>query len=525
MIKYAAIDGDFHSTGVNSIWYTGSAASVPPPFPYVQVDPPVAGDIAIANGRTVRITSDVVCDRLHNGLINGWCNFGGGFVVDTSVNTINISASQIEGTQESLTTSYCLSARGTNVLNIFGTILVPPNSDLGRNTGTAVGYSFITRTIAPTNIYGNLQFTLLARGASQDYYGGHGILVASGATLNLYGTAGVGNAASNDYNNYSVGITTNDNSTLNIYGSVMSVNSYFGGRRQRAIYVNNLCNINVYGDVHRPLGTHQMRGFQINGSSNTITINGNVYQGSTSNSTNFDFETTGSTNNNLIINGNVLALFGGVGNYCIRSVNSSSNNTITVNGNVYSVYYPAIYSTQANIFVNGNVVCGGSWQTVHVDGSGIVTINGNIIDSPNSGVPAILTNFLRFKSNSYQPYIVRPKTYIVSDEPGLSNGSLYYYPLNSFQQFSLPSIDSVRAGTVFANGALTGTCGMPPASSVYYGVPYDTNGSIIGTATINPFNLFDFNLSVYDNQLNTLGYRLANAATPDLLGETIGSLG
>jgi hypothetical protein len=521
--KFALFDGNFHSSGANSIWYSASATTAPANG--VQVDPPTSVDTAIANGRTVTITQDVNCIELTNGFQYGWNNFGGGFIADTTTNNINIRAT-IRGTQDAPSLVAALSAIGTNTLNLSGTIRVPTSST--RNTSTVVGYSVWNRmssggTLA---IYGNVDWSIVGTGTSYDSKGGYGVVLQGSGVTNIYGAVGVGTTTGQYFNESMVCILANSNSTLNIYGSVGHPTlNYAAGRRCRNIYVNSNCTINVFGDVLPQNGDAICRTFQVNGSSNTITINGNVYQAWDSSDTGFDFETASSINNNLIVNGSVIAANGGVSIYCIRSLSTSPTNTITINGNVYSAYAPAINSVGANLFINGNVVCGGDWPTIYIDpaGTGVVTVNGNIIDSNNTGVPAILTNFLRIKSTSYQPYILRPSSPVILNQP--QTDEIYYYPIDAFSQFSLPSVSSVRAGVTFADKALTGICVMPPVSNVYYGVPFDTNGNSVGTATIGPVNLFDFNLSVYDNQPGTLGHRLANVATSDELGHFIGSLG
>jgi hypothetical protein len=56
----------------------------------------------------------------------------------------------------------------------------------------------------------------------------------------------------------------------------------------------------------------------------------------------------------------------------------------------------------------------------------------------------------------------------------------------------MPAVTDVRTGVSYASGALIGTCAVPPAASVGFGVPVDAT---TGTAAITPASVWDHLLS------------------------------
>lgn len=83
----------------------------------------------------------------------------------------------------------------------------------------------------------------------------------------------------------------------------------------------------------------------------------------------------------------------------------------------------------------------------------------------------------------------------------------------------LPSISSVRRGTIYNLGLSTGTCIIPPASSVALNVLVD---NLSGTAVLTPTNVWNISASqITDNQ--SIGGRLKNTLTVSAAEKLISS--
>jgi hypothetical protein len=79
------------------------------------------------------------------------------------------------------------------------------------------------------------------------------------------------------------------------------------------------------------------------------------------------------------------------------------------------------------------------------------------------------------------------------------------------------AIADVRSGTSYALGNLTGTCAVPAASSVAFGVPVDAT---TGTAALTPAAVWDALTSGMTTS-GSIGARLKNAATVDTTGQSL----
>lgn len=519
--KYAALNGSFHSTGLNSIWYSASAANAP--GGYVQVEPPVVGDNAFSNGYIVTITSDINCNYLFNGRqllgTTGFANVGGGFILDTQTNSVSITAN-IMGSKY-LNNLVALSCVGVNAATLVGNVIAPecptPNS-LASNSGGSV-VNKITNTF---NMFGEI---LSPPFQGSDQNGGYAFSHYLG-TLNLYG-----NIRSSNFNRYYFSdrylrLLYINSGTVNLYGDIITRGNWPGIDNQ-SLVVAGPSNITINGNIYgNDTNADALYPVNLTSSSGPITfvVNGNVYAGWTQSGAAI-YSSNLPPNTTLTINGNLIS---GRNGYCINFQGANAA-TITVNGNVITQTSVGIYYTNSNVFANGNLVTTDIEPAIYgVDsGTGTTTVNGNLLSSPQ-GVPAIQAPFIKFSSNVYQPYITHPKT-PWEEYPDESQNTLVdfqtYYTLDAFSQFSLPPISSVRAGHVYAGGTYTGTCQIPLTSDVYYGVAYDADGTVMGTATVNPIDFFLINPAVLLTQNNTLGQKLANTATIDVLGSTIASLG
>lgn len=81
----------------------------------------------------------------------------------------------------------------------------------------------------------------------------------------------------------------------------------------------------------------------------------------------------------------------------------------------------------------------------------------------------------------------------------------------------MPDEDDVRSGLSYALGNKTGTCAVPAASSVAFGVPVDNT---TGTAALTPAAVWDA-LTSGMTTAGSIGARLKNAATIDTTGQAL----
>ena len=86
-----------------------------------------------------------------------------------------------------------------------------------------------------------------------------------------------------------------------------------------------------------------------------------------------------------------------------------------------------------------------------------------------------------------------------------------------------PSASDIRQGTTYADGTVSGSLAMPPATAVIAGTPTDNT---TGSAVLTPTQLQD---AVWGRDLaqmtetGSIGYRLAKSATTDSTGNQIAS--
>jgi hypothetical protein len=234
-------------------------------------------------------------------------------------------------------------------------------------------------------------------------------------------------------------------------------------------------------------------------SSGTLYFTGNA-TGDVKNSTNSGTISLTSGGATLIFSGNATG-GGGVGGYAIYN---GFGGTVTITGNCYGATAPAV----------GNA------------GTGVVTINGQAIGTTTTGGGAGVANLStgsvmvkRAIGGSYGPGSTG-----VTAAPGVSNALLGVVSVEEIEfgangmspvsgggirlkklgtnvaifnycdtagaktlvdatQGQMPAATDVRSGVSYASGAATGSCAVPAASSVAFGVPVDaTTGTAVLTA-------------------------------------------
>ena len=225
--------------------------------------------------------------------------------------------------------------------------------------------------------------------------------------------------------------------TFNVVGNPI-------GNSVEAPWVHNSASnyaINVIGNVigGGAAANGEPNGIRLNAAT-IVNITGNIIGGTQTNSAGIGCINAGSTIN---ITGNVS------GATAPGIINGNNNNTFTINGNVSS-------SSSNNGITSTNA-------------SAIITVNGNLINANDyMAVTAIRT---RINPTAQQTWTF---------QTGIGNRQMF--TSNAFTGTTIPAASDVRFGVSYANGSLTGTCYVPSANSVAFGVPVDnTTGTTIIT--------------------------------------------
>jgi hypothetical protein len=292
--------------------------------------------------------------------------------------------------------------------------------------------------------------------------------------------------------------------------------------------------------------------------SNSAAVVGNITGGSGSGRSGITHSSTGT----LTITGNTTGGFGTVNNHGV-----SNNSTGTVNQTGNCTGGPSAAAVGSRNFTTGvfNVVgnaTGGSGTSsctgAENTGDGTITITGSAIASATaSGANNASTGILsvtravgnaygigaaggtalvaginsaniasdtRVEELEYGENGMAPTTGAVKIVSGTNNKCLVTLTTSAVKTLADPSDGTgqaneadVRSGTSYALGNLTGTCAVPAASSVAFGVSVDAT---TGTAVLTPAAVWDALTSGMTTS-GSIGARLKNAATLDSTGQQL----
>jgi len=450
----AAQNGNFGDT---STWTTGTV--------------PVAGDVVVANGKTITINVNVTCAELRNDTTGG-ATLGGFFtLLDGLTVTANLYlANPVSSSQFNLLGYASTSGRQSYIIgNVYGNT---GGSGYGCHAiyHTGTGSLYITGNLTGGNSQGSSTPTAAAYNLTS------GSIIIIGA---ISGGPGPGT---------SFGVYNNANGNITINGNVT-------GNLGAAVYNNSNGTVAITGNVSGNTGNGLT-----NFANGTCVINGNVTTTSSGNGCG------NSGVGSIFIYGNVTGSDSGGG---IGASNSSSG-TVSISGSSIggASGVGSSNSSTGTLIVKRAVGGPGATATVGVNSSLANSLTyvqeieyGDLGQSPTAG-PIILTDVSTNVALFYRVGLSK-KTLI--DSSSISN----YVPVAS----------DVRAGVVYNNGNLTGTCQIPSASSVAYGVPVDNT---TGTAVLNPNSIYDY-LTSNTFASGSIGERIKNAATVSTMGQQITS--
>jgi hypothetical protein len=365
---------------------------------------------------------------------------------------------------------------------------VPPNGE---------GHNIYSNNFTVT-VDQNVDVALITNASITASFVGGGTSATAGGTFALNnGVQVVGNIARNNTNQAAGLVTTSGTVSATITGNV-TTNSTGSSANNVAIDHASTGTLTITGNLiggsHISLGTWALR----NTSTGTVNIYGNVTGGSGGNSTNtFSYAISNSTSGIVNITGNVTGGSGASGNSAING------------------------SGQINIV--GNCTGGSSTNSFAVSANGsLLTVQGNITATNSVGAISstatsnLFSGSIYFSAEGNNPitcakFRLSPLPTNAVTRYALNGTSTYVDMYTADNNLGQASISDVRLGTVYANGALTGTLIVPAANSVAFGVPVDNT---TGTAVLTPSAVAD---AVWDALLadhtsnNTFGARVVRS--------------
>ena len=227
--------------------------------------------------------------------------------------------------------------------------------------------------------------------------------------------------------------------------------------------------------------------------SQSFSVIGNVTGGSSGTSFGINNTGTGTVNVTGICTG------GAGTNFCI-GVNNASSGTVNITGNCIANGHAAVNNNSNGVLnITGNVTASNNFAGVANVASGVATIVGTLI--PSNAYPAYtVTNTIPSSQSLLSgPFLTSPNGRSAFYAPSwqwTNSSSSTYYQIRTANLATIrslytadsvggnPAVTNVRSGTVYGPASeLTGTCAVPNANSVAYGVPVDNT---TGNAVLTP---------------------------------------
>lgn len=393
----------------------------------------------------------------------------------------NINANDVWATTPSGTAGAQTFVAGDVLVANSFTVTVNVSTDLGstgevRNDttgGATAGGSFSLSngvTLTANVFAGTVTCVTLASTASATIVGNltggssanaYGVDVSSSGALTVTGslTGGSGNSA--------YGVFYNGSGTASITGNVIGGAGVSAG----GLHMQTAATTNITGNVTAAANAFGAR----NWAGGNMIITGTVTGGPGSTAS------PGALNNGI---GTLTVVGTAVGGASSAGVSHLSTGTVTV--------------TRAKGGAAATSAVGAAASTA----GGITNVNeieyGDLGASPTSG-PIRLTDKTSNVAVMYR-FGTTKKNLVDANASGL-----------------MPAASNVRSGTVYNGGNSVGTCAVPAASSVAFGVPVDAT---TGTAALTPAAVWDY-LTSSATTAGSMGERLKNAATVASVGQAL----
>lgn len=442
---------------------------------------PVAGDVVVANGKTVTIdTLNVTVAELRNDTTGG-AAAGGTFNL-VSGGTVNANVYAGSTTTSCVTWAGIAGQTATITGQFFG----------GNNQNAAISCTG-----------GNL-----ICGAGSQATGGFGsdsrgiFFSSSGSfTFATSGSPGVITGGTSSSFNANGIFCNTANSTITIYASSIRGTSSGSGYGLQFTGANQ--NVTV---VAGSIGASNQTAAAITcggaSSTHTYTVSGDVQGGSSGPGYGITVSTSGTYN--ITLSGTLIAGTGN-GTYALGSnstatINLTANVTNTVSSSA-GTNYSVNNTGTGTVNVTGTVTAGNANSTAWNNSTGIIRVTrakGNGYGAGSAGINA--TSALISANQGSLTYVeeiefgslgATPVSGPIRFTNVTSNKCIVTTTTGSFKTLIdtaatsgiLPAVTDVRTGVVYSSGNLTGTCAVPAAGSVALGVPVDaTTGTAVLTA-------------------------------------------
>jgi hypothetical protein len=272
-------------------------------------------------------------------------------------------------------------------------------------------------------------------------------------------------------------------------GATVTINTNFnntGLSQQQGIFCNGNCTVNIVGSSTGVYGSFFSNNTNANGGTLNIVgnISGNIFAGSGSlilGATNYTTNITGNVTGNagwcITTNSTTINITGNVFGSTDNAIAAVSSCVINITGNITSGAAQAIgggsaTATAGNITVtvNGNITSSSTAVAISTTNvNSTVTVNGNLINT--SDVMALYSPKMRISPTAQQTWTFQT-----------AGPNRQMFTANAFSGGTMPAASDVRLGVSYAGGSLSGTCAVPSANSVAFGVPVDaTTGTSLIT--------------------------------------------
>jgi hypothetical protein len=229
--------------------------------------------------------------------------------------------------------------------------------------------------------------------------------------------------------------------------------------------------------------------------SGTLTITGAI-KGSIANSPNRNCVQNRSTGK-IIVTGNVTGASGAVINHAIQNILTGE---VQITGNVSSniaTGAACLNSSTGTFEILGNLNASNSapaFESINIAATNV--LRGNFQSSAQGVLPIYAQKVILGSAPSQNEFIF--------SVDGISTTATFY---TADALLGVPSESDVRSGTVYgASNELTGTCAVPAAASVAFGVPVDAT---TGTAALEPS---DIAAAVWDRVLTGATHNITSSA-------------
>ncbi|MEI6376577.1 MAG: hypothetical protein WCO97_05230 [bacterium] len=335
----------------------------------------------------------------------------------------------------------------------------------------------------------------------------------------------IGNLYGGSANGTAHAVTNSSSGTLNITGNCAGSSGGSG--------VNNTSNgiINITGNCIGGMA-YQCFGVWATGSG-TITIVGNITGGSSQQAHGVQ---NGSSTAIINITGNV---FGGTNVSSSQfGVNNNSTGTINITGNVYGGYTFAVNNASTGtVSITGSAIGGNISAAANNASTGVLNITraaGNGFGLGTSGitsqpgvVSAVAGSLTNIEEIEYGSLGQSPTSGPIRFVDKTSNVALFYRGSSFSSKKTLvdssvvaggvPASSDVRSGVSYNLGANVGSCVIPNANSVVFGVLVD---GTTGSAVLSPASVWNFLISNMSTS-GSIGERVKNCSTVASVGKQL----